>query len=275
VGGTGAARDATGGATGARGPLETTGTAAVGADGPPAGRAGAGAAFFVAPEIMGRSGSSRAPSDAGKSEGSSGRIGGSGAAGRTGGAIAGGAARDTTGGAVAPPAGATGGVGAAGATPTIVFLIAAIVEGGAFAEIVGAAWTPGAAGDGTLIGSGSVGGLGAADTGTGGALGPMSPPTPTIVDLSGFLGRGASTREAPGGAIGGAAAGCGLGETVGAAGGLAAGGGIGGGPATAGLAGVVGLAAGKSTPGAVTRKECPHLGHRIFRPAGGTRRSSI
>jgi hypothetical protein len=29
------------------------------------------------------------------------------------------------------------------------------------------------------------------------------------------------------------------------------------------------------TPAAVTRNECPHLGHRIFRPAGGTRRSSI
>jgi len=56
---------------------------------------------------------------------------------------------------------------------------------------------------------------------------------------------------------------------------LAAAGGIGGGAATAGLAGAVGFAAGKSVPGAITRNECPHLGHRIFRPAGGTRRSSI
>jgi hypothetical protein len=27
--------------------------------------------------------------------------------------------------------------------------------------------------------------------------------------------------------------------------------------------------------GSVTRKECPHFGHLIFRPVGGTRRSSI
>jgi hypothetical protein len=33
--------------------------------------------------------------------------------------------------------------------------------------------------------------------------------------------------------------------------------------------------AGAAPPGADTRKECPHFGHRIFRPAGGTRRSSI
>jgi hypothetical protein len=241
--------------------LETAGGVAVGAEGPPTGRANGGGAFFVGPETIGRSCSSRPPSDAGKSEGSSGRIGGTGGAGRAGGAITGAAGRDTTG----------------GATPTIVFFIAAIAEGGGFAAIVGAAWTPGAAGDGTLIGSGGGGGLGDAETVAGGSLSPRSPPTPTMVDLSGFLGRGASTRGAPGGAIGGAAApvvgSCGLSETAGAAGGLAAAGAIGGGAAPAGVAGAVGL--GKSAPGAVTRNECPHLGHRIFRPAGGTRRSSI
>jgi hypothetical protein len=51
--------------------------------------------------------------------------------------------------------------------------------------------------------------------------------------------------------------------------------------------GTVGLGAGPVAPagaaeptdggalGFVTRKEWPHFGHRIFRPAGGTRRSSI
>ena len=37
-------------------------------------------------------------------------------------------------------------------------------------------------------------------------------------------------------------------------------------------------ATGAAAPGPlgfVTRNECPHLGHLIFRPAGGTRRSSI
>jgi hypothetical protein len=33
--------------------------------------------------------------------------------------------------------------------------------------------------------------------------------------------------------------------------------------------------AGGGALGFVTRNECPHFGHRIFRPAGGTRRSSI
>jgi hypothetical protein len=56
-----------------------------------------------------------------------------------------------------------------------------------------------------------------------------------------------------------------------------AGGGFGGPPAP-GAGGGPGGAAGAAAAGAlgfVTRNECPHLGHRIFSPAGGTRRSSI
>jgi len=41
-----------------------------------------------------------------------------------------------------------------------------------------------------------------------------------------------------------------------------------------GAAGTAG-AAGAVPPGELTRNECPHFGHRIFRPEGGTRRSSI
>jgi hypothetical protein len=40
-----------------------------------------------------------------------------------------------------------------------------------------------------------------------------------------------------------------------------------------------GAAGGSATaapaPGFLTKNECPHLGHRIFSPAGGMRRSSI
>jgi hypothetical protein len=57
-------------------------------------------------------------------------------------------------------------------------------------------------------------------------------------------------------------------------------------PAAAGAGGAAGAAAngfaggpaGAAPAGAfgfITRNECPHLGHRIFSPAGGTRRSSI
>jgi hypothetical protein len=44
-----------------------------------------------------------------------------------------------------------------------------------------------------------------------------------------------------------------------------------GGPRGGGAAGPPAGAA----AGFVTRKECPHFGHRIFSPVGGTRRSSI
>jgi hypothetical protein len=44
-----------------------------------------------------------------------------------------------------------------------------------------------------------------------------------------------------------------------------------GGPGAAGA----GPPSGGEAAGFVTRKECPHFGHRILRPAGGTRRSSI
>ena len=40
----------------------------------------------------------------------------------------------------------------------------------------------------------------------------------------------------------------------------------------AGGAGVAGAAA--ADPGACTENVCPHFGHRIFSPCGGTRRSS-
>jgi hypothetical protein len=46
------------------------------------------------------------------------------------------------------------------------------------------------------------------------------------------------------------------------------------GAAPVAVAGALG-AAGGTAFGFVTRKECPHFGHRIFNPAGGTRRSSI
>jgi hypothetical protein len=42
-----------------------------------------------------------------------------------------------------------------------------------------------------------------------------------------------------------------------------------------GPAGAAASTAGGGAFGFVTRNEWPHLGHRIFRPAGGTRRSSI
>jgi hypothetical protein len=287
--------------------------------------------------MIGKSGSSREPSDAGKSDGSSGLTGGvvPGRA-KTGGAIAGAAG----GAALAAPGGAErgGAERGAGATPTIVFFSAAIVDGGGFAEMVGALCTAGDAGDGTLIGIGSPDGFGPAagvTAGTGapaGGLGPKSPPpTPTKVDLSGFFGRGA---EAPGevgdpmAGTGGAIGAAGLapidpngagppGRTAGA--GFAAGRSASGGGAAAfapidangagppGLAPAEGFAAGRSAKGfaagrsaegfaagrsaegfaagapalapagdgAMTRNECPHFGQRIFRPAGGTRRSSI
>jgi methionine-gamma-lyase len=59
-----------------------------------------------------------------------------------------------------------------------------------------------------------------------------------------------------------------LGSAGGAGGGFAA--------AGAGRGGATGGdAAADGAPGFVTRNECPHLGHRIFSPVGGTRRSSI
>jgi hypothetical protein len=129
--------------------------------------------------MTGRSGSSRAPSEAGKSEGNSGRSGGATGGGRpiTGGAMGGAA--------VGPDAG----VGAAGATPTMVLFIAAIVDGGGFAAIVGVEWTFCGAGGGTLIGAGSPAGLGAATAGACGVNPASPPPTPTIVCFNGFLGR--------------------------------------------------------------------------------------
>jgi hypothetical protein len=42
-----------------------------------------------------------------------------------------------------------------------------------------------------------------------------------------------------------------------------------------GTGGAAGVAAAPGPLGFVTRNECPHFGHRIFSPAGGTRRSSI
>ena len=95
--------------------------------------------------------------------------------------------------------------------------------------------------------------------------------------------------------MGGSGAGAGAGTGGGAGGGAAGGAGrggaaVGGGGATPIMvrlaAETVGLGAGPVAVGAavaaaggafgfVTRKECPHFGHRIFRPAGGTRRSSI
>jgi hypothetical protein len=97
---------------------------------------------------------------------------------------------------------------------------------------------------------------------------------------------------AMGGAGGGAFAAAGTGG--GAGGGAAAG--AGGGAAACGIAPdcptptIVGLcwrggaavgavapavAGGGPAAGLVTRNECPHLGHLIFSPVGGTRRSSI
>lgn len=61
------------------------------------------------------------------------------------------------------------------------------------------------------------------------------------------------------------------------------GGGLPGAPGDEGAGGRTGggaggaAAAGAAAPGAfgfITRNECPHFGHRIFKPAGGTRRSS-
>jgi hypothetical protein len=40
------------------------------------------------------------------------------------------------------------------------------------------------------------------------------------------------------------------------------------------IAGVGAGSAAVAPPGFLTKKECPHLGHRIFSPAGGIRRSS-
>lgn len=57
-----------------------------------------------------------------------------------------------------------------------------------------------------------------------------------------------------------------------------AGGGLPGPPpaegAGGGTGGAAGVAAAAGAFGFVTRNECPHFGHRIFSPAGGTRRSS-
>jgi hypothetical protein len=50
------------------------------------------------------------------------------------------------------------------------------------------------------------------------------------------------------------------------------------GAAAAGAGGAAGEGAGGAAAAPVgdgTMKECPHFGQRIFRPAGGTRRSSI
>ncbi len=175
----------------------------------------------------------------------------------------GGAGRATAGGAMGGVAGGTAGappdaVGGAGATPIMVLFKAAIGDGGGLAGMVAALCT--SAGAGTLIGLGKTGGFAWSVGGTSGCFTPRSAPTPTIVDLSGDLGRWGEAGDAAagaGGAIGGAAAGVNAGLT-GAAVGFAAG---------KSIAGVV--------TGVVTRKECPHFGHRIFRPAGGTRRSSI
>jgi hypothetical protein len=118
------------------------------------------------------------------------------------------------------------------------------------------------------MGRGRAGGLDTIGDDARGLKPASPPPTPTMVDFNGFLGFGASIFGA-GGAIGGAREEAAIGGLAGATGGAL------GGAAAAGLAGAAGFAAGKSEPGVVTRNECPHLGHRIFRPAGGTRRSSI
>jgi hypothetical protein len=54
-----------------------------------------------------------------------------------------------------------------------------------------------------------------------------------------------------------------------------AGGGFPGPPGEGGAGGAAGGAAGVAAFGFVTRNECPHFGHRIFSPVGGTLRSSI
>ena len=56
---------------------------------------------------------------------------------------------------------------------------------------------------------------------------------------------------------------------------LAAAGTVGFGDGPVAVAGPAGATGGGGALGFVTRNEWPHFGHRIFRPAGGTRRSSI
>ncbi len=98
-------------------------------------------------------------------------------------------------------------------------------------------------------------------------------------------GRSMSPTESAIGRLGSRAGGFATAGGAGAAAGGGAGraGGGGAGPsivlATRGAGGAAcGLAAGAAAaaaPGLFTTNECPHLGHRILRPEGGTRRSSI
>ena len=112
--------------------------------------------------------------------------------------------------------------------------------GGGFGAATGTFWVGAAMGIFCVGAAGATGAAGAAGAaaGTGGAM-------PTMVRC----------RFTPGGGGGGFGAPATAGAGVGA-----------GGTAGAAAAGALGF---------VTRNECPHLGHRIFSPAGGTRRSSI
>ena len=82
---------------------------------------------------------------------------------------------------------------------------------------------------------------------------------------------------------GGRAGGAGGTSGAGGAGGLGAAGAGGASPTPTMVAFIPRGGPGGATPGGppgdaagfVTKNECPHFGHRIFRPAGGTRRSSI
>ena len=101
--------------------------------------------------------------------------------------------------------------------------------------------------------------------GTGG--GPFGGDAPVGSGLA-----GAPTAGTGGGPFGGAAAG-----SVGSLGTGAArtGAARAGGPPAPPGAPTIGAPGTSDAFGALTMKECPHFGHRIFRPLGGTRRSSI